>query len=62
MVGAIRINDPEVGIALVGHGIGETADVDDFLSVRGDLRVEGLLDLEFIHGGELVQAGVLGRR
>src|SRR5208282_3707744 len=39
MIGAVRIDDPEIGVAAVGHGIRETAHVDDFLAVGRDLGV-----------------------
>ncbi len=56
MVGSVGVDDPEIRIALVGHGIGEAAHVGDFLSVGRDLRIGGKLQLELVHGGEFVRS------
>src|SRR5438093_11934219 len=56
MVGSVGINDPEIRVALVGHGIGEAAHIDDALAVRRNLRVGGKLNLELIHGAKVVRS------
>src|SRR6266852_5548278 len=56
MVGSVGIDDPEIRIALVGHGIVEAAHVDDALSVGRDLRVGGELQLELVHGVKFVRS------
>ena len=54
MVCAVGVDDPKIGVALVGHRIGEAADVHDFFAVRRNLRVDGGLNLKFVHDGERV--------
>src|SRR5438552_12570296 len=56
MVSSVGINDPEIRVALVGHGIGEAAHIDDALAVRRNLRVGGKLNLELIHGAKFVRS------
>jgi hypothetical protein len=59
MVGAVEIDDPEIGDAAVGGDVLGLADVDDALAVGGDLRVGGDLDAEDVEGFE-VRREVLG--
>ncbi len=54
MIGAVGIDDPEIGVAAVGHGIGEAAHVDDFFAVGRDLGIGGQLELKFVHHREFV--------
>src|SRR5438046_9327016 len=56
MVSSVGIDDPEIRVALVGHGIGEAAHIDDALAVRRNLRVGGKLNLELIHGAKFVRS------
>ena len=56
MVGAVGIDNPEIRIAFVRRGVRKPTHVDDFLSVGGNLRVRGGLDLKLIHGRELVRS------
>jgi len=56
MVGSIGIDDPEIRVTLVSHGIGEAANVHDALAVGRDLRVRGELNLELIHGAKFVRS------
>ena len=39
-------------MALIGHDIAEPADIDDALTVRGDLRVRGEAEIEDILNGQ----------
>src|SRR2546430_15632867 len=43
MVGSVGIDDPEIRVALVSHGIGKAAHIDDALTVGRDLWVGGKL-------------------
>ncbi len=54
MVGAVGVDNPQIGVALIGHGIGEATNVDDFLAVGRNLRIGGELKLELVHGREVV--------
>ena len=38
VVGAIKVDDPEVGVILVRHDVGKLTDVNDFGSVGRNLR------------------------
>ena len=54
MLGAIEIDDPEIGDAAVGRDVRGLADVDDALAVGRDLRIRSDLDTENIHGFEAI--------
>src|SRR5690348_9397423 len=55
MVGAIGIDQPEIGVAAIGHGIREAADVDDIFSVGRNLRIGGKLELKLVHDGQFMR-------
>src|SRR5215813_6156485 len=59
MLGAIGIDDPQIGVAAISSGIGKAANVDDSFSVGRNLRVSSSLDLKLVHRGQFVQ-GFLG--
>jgi hypothetical protein len=50
MLGAIKIDNPEVGEAVIGRDVRGLADVDDALAVGRDLRIGSDLNAENVHG------------
>jgi hypothetical protein len=54
VVGAVGINDPQIRIAAVGHGISEASHVGDSFAVGRDLGIGGELDLKFVHHRKFV--------
>jgi hypothetical protein len=60
VVGAVEIDDPQVGVRPVGHHVDEVANVDDGLTVRRQLRIRDPLEVEDIGRGEVIPLS--GRR